>query len=91
MRLPHRVIDADGHIDEKHVDWAARVPERFRADAPGGGRSARGRDVSQALRVGGNRDIVKFMISMTALVIATVTSLSLALLAVLLLRPARTK
>ena len=37
MRLPHRVIDADGHIDEKHVDWAARVPERFRADAPGGG------------------------------------------------------
>ena len=37
MRLPHRVIDADGPIDEKHVDWAARVPERFRADAPGGG------------------------------------------------------
>ena len=36
MRLPHRVIDADGYIDEKHVDWAARVPERFRADAPGG-------------------------------------------------------
>ena len=31
------------------------------------------------------------MTSMTALVIATVTSLSLALLAVLLLRPARTK
>lgn len=31
------------------------------------------------------------MISMTALVIATVTSLSLALLAALLLRPARTK
>ena len=31
------------------------------------------------------------MISMTALVIATVTSLSLALLAALLLRPARTQ
>jgi|CXWL01.1.fsa_nt_gi hypothetical protein len=31
------------------------------------------------------------MISVTALVIATVTSLSLALLAALLLRPARTK
>lgn len=35
MRLPYRVIDADGHVLEHAVDWAARLPERFRKDAPG--------------------------------------------------------
>jgi len=34
MRLPFRVIDADGHVDEKHVNWAERMPKRYRADAP---------------------------------------------------------
>src|SRR5579871_3923198 len=28
------IVDADGHIDETHVDWASRLPEEFRAMAP---------------------------------------------------------
>jgi len=35
MRLPFTVIDADGHVLEHAVDWAARLPARFRKDAPG--------------------------------------------------------
>ncbi|MBM3351637.1 MAG: hypothetical protein FJY51_00025 [Betaproteobacteria bacterium] len=34
MRRPFRVIDADGHIDEKRLNWAERIPERYRPDAP---------------------------------------------------------
>lgn len=29
-----RAIDADGHISEWHIDWAARLPEEFRSRAP---------------------------------------------------------
>lgn len=34
MRPNYRVIDADGHVDEKHVNWQERVPERYRREAP---------------------------------------------------------
>lgn len=34
MRPPYRVIDADGHVDEKAVNWVQRVPECYRRDAP---------------------------------------------------------
>jgi predicted TIM-barrel fold metal-dependent hydrolase len=33
-RPNYRVIDADGHVDEKAVNWAELVPERYRRDAP---------------------------------------------------------
>src|SRR3954452_1750374 len=33
MSVP-RAIDADGHITEGHVDWAARLPEEFKDRAP---------------------------------------------------------
>ncbi len=29
-----RVIDADGHLNDWHLDWAARVPPEYRAVAP---------------------------------------------------------
>ena len=34
MRPHYRVIDADGHVDEKAVNWAELMPERYRRDAP---------------------------------------------------------
>jgi len=34
MRPSYRVIDADGHVDEKAVNWTELVPERYRRDAP---------------------------------------------------------
>lgn len=34
MKPPFRVIDADGHVTEHTVDWAAHLPARFRKDAP---------------------------------------------------------
>lgn len=33
MTKPH-VIDADGHVLEAHVDWAARLPQAYRDQAP---------------------------------------------------------
>ncbi len=35
MLRPYRVIDADGHVIERSVDWAARLPAGLRKDAPG--------------------------------------------------------
>jgi predicted TIM-barrel fold metal-dependent hydrolase len=31
-RLP--IVDADGHVDEVHVDWQQRLPKKFAAAAP---------------------------------------------------------
>lgn len=33
MRPNYRVIDADGHVDEKAVDWVTLLPKRFHRDA----------------------------------------------------------
>src|SRR3954468_14594187 len=33
MTKPY-VIDADGHVLEAHVDWAARLPQAYRDQAP---------------------------------------------------------
>lgn len=29
-----RVVDADGHVEEAHIDWKERLPEKYRAMAP---------------------------------------------------------
>lgn len=29
-----RTIDADGHVEEAHIDWRARLPQQYRAMAP---------------------------------------------------------
>jgi uncharacterized protein len=34
MERPAPVIDTDGHVMEHRVDWAARLPARFRKEAP---------------------------------------------------------
>ncbi len=34
LGLGYRVIDADGHLNDWHLDWAARVPPEYRAVAP---------------------------------------------------------
>ena len=28
------IVDADGHLEEVHINWKERVPERYRAMAP---------------------------------------------------------
>ena len=27
-------IDADGHLEENHIDWKARLPEKYKSQAP---------------------------------------------------------
>jgi len=34
MERPVPVIDTDGHVMEHRVDWASRIPARFRKEAP---------------------------------------------------------
>ena len=34
MRPDYTVIDADGHVDEKAVNWVDLLPERYHKDAP---------------------------------------------------------
>ena len=34
MRPDYTVIDADGHVDEKAVNWVELLPERYHKDAP---------------------------------------------------------
>jgi hypothetical protein len=28
------IVDADGHLEENHIDWKARLPEKFHDKAP---------------------------------------------------------
>ncbi|MGZ9243963.1 MAG: hypothetical protein ACXW6K_26115, partial [Candidatus Binatia bacterium] len=27
-------VDADGHLEENHIDWKARLPEKYKSQAP---------------------------------------------------------
>src|SRR4030095_17199274 len=34
MSAKFPTVDADGHLEEVHINWKERVPERYRAMAP---------------------------------------------------------
>ena len=34
MSAKFPTVDADGHLEEVHINWKERVPEKYRAMAP---------------------------------------------------------
>jgi hypothetical protein len=34
MSVKFPTVDADGHLEEVHINWKERVPEKYRAMAP---------------------------------------------------------
>lgn len=34
MAVTFPIVDADGHLEENHIDWKERLPDRYESEAP---------------------------------------------------------
>jgi predicted TIM-barrel fold metal-dependent hydrolase len=34
MAVKFPIVDADGHLEENHIDWKERLPDRYKSEAP---------------------------------------------------------